>query len=85
MSSFITKIGALLAKPALLKVRKLMDPSEVGAGLLVGIDGLVFIGHGRSDAKALFNALKFAREMEKADLLGALKNSIQENISRVTN
>lgn len=85
MSSFITKIGAMLAKPALLKVRKLMDPSEVGAGLLVGIDGLVFIGHGRSDAKALFNALKFAREMEKADLLGALKNSIQENISRLTN
>ena len=85
MSSLITKIGALLAKPALLKVRKLMDPSEVGAGLLLGIDGLVFIGHGRSDGKALFNALLFAREMEQADLLGALKNSIQENISNLSN
>ncbi len=50
----------------------------------LGIDGLVFIGHGSSDAKALFNALKFAREMEKADLLGALTNSIQEEISRFT-
>lgn len=85
MSSLITKIGALLAKPALMNVRKLMDPSEVGAGLLVGIDGLIFIGHGRSDAKAIFSALKFAHQMEQADLLGALKNSILENISRLSN
>ncbi len=83
-ASISSKIGALLAKPALLKVRKMMDPSEVGAGLLLGIDGLVFIGHGRSDAKALYNALVFAREMDQADLLGALRNSIQENISNLT-
>lgn len=85
LSSFVTKIGAILAEPALLNVKKLMDPSEVGAGLLVGVDGLIFIGHGRSDAKALYNALKFAREMEQADLLGALKNSIQVNISQLSN
>ena len=84
LASLSSKIGALLAKPALLKVRKMMDPSEVGAGLLLGIDGLVFIGHGRSDGKALYNALVFAREMDQADLLGALRKSIQENISNLT-
>jgi glycerol-3-phosphate acyltransferase PlsX len=84
LSSIITKIGAMLAKPALLRVKKLMDPSEVGAGLLIGIDGLIFIGHGRSDGRALFNALKFAREMENADLLGSLKKSIQDNISKLS-
>jgi len=84
LSTLSSKIGAFLAKSALLKVRKMMDPSEVGAGLLLGIDGLVFIGHGRSDGKALFNALLFAREMERADLLGALKKSIQENISNLS-
>jgi glycerol-3-phosphate acyltransferase PlsX len=83
MASLSSRIGALLAKPALLKVRKMMDPSEVGAGLLLGIDGLVFIGHGRSDGKALYNALVFAREMDQADLLGALRKSIQENISNL--
>jgi phosphate acyltransferase len=66
-----------------MNVRKMMDPSEVGAGLLLGIDGLVFIGHGRSDGKALYNALIFAREMDRADLLGALRKSIQENISNL--
>jgi phosphate acyltransferase len=84
LASLSSKIGAFLAKPALLKVRKMMDPSEVGAGLLLGIDGLVFIGHGRSDGKALYNALIFAREMDQADLLGALRKSIQENISNLT-
>ena len=83
-SSFTAKIGALLAMPALRKVKKLLDPSEIGAGLLIGVDGLVFIGHGRSDAKALFNALKFGREMVQADLLDALKTSIQENISKLS-
>lgn len=82
-SSLFSKIGALLAMPALRKVKKLLDPSEIGAGLLIGVDGLVFVGHGRSDAKALFSALKFAREMVQADLLGALKTSIQENISNL--
>jgi len=84
LASLSSKIGAFLARPALLKVRKMMDPSEVGAGLLLGIDGLVFIGHGRSDGKALYNALLFAREMDQADLLGALRKSIQENISSLT-
>lgn len=84
LSSTVTKIGAFLAKPALQRVKKLMDPSEVGAGLLIGIDGLIFIGHGRSDGKAIFNALKFAREMENADLLGSLKKSIQDNLSKLS-
>jgi phosphate acyltransferase len=83
LASLSSKIGAFLAKPALMKVRKMMDPSEVGAGLLLGIDGLVFIGHGRSDGKALYHALVFAREMDQADLLGALRKSIQENISNL--
>lgn len=81
LSSFTSKLGALLAKPAFVKLKKMMDPAEVGAALLLGIDGLVFVGHGRSDSRALLNALVFAREMVEADLLGALKTSIQENIS----
>ncbi len=83
LSSIVTKIGAILAKPALLKVKKMMDPSEVGAGLLLGVDGLIFIGHGRSDGKALFNALKFAREMDQADLLEALRISIRDELSTI--
>jgi glycerol-3-phosphate acyltransferase PlsX len=75
-SSLITKIGALLSKPAFGNIKKLMDPGEVGAAPLLGIDGLVFVGHGRSDAHALVNAIRVARQAVKADLLTALKDSI---------
>jgi glycerol-3-phosphate acyltransferase PlsX len=83
LSSIVTRIGAILAKPALLKVKKMMDPSEVGAGLLLGVNGLIFIGHGRSDGKALFNALKFAREMDQTGLLEALRISIRDELSTI--
>jgi glycerol-3-phosphate acyltransferase PlsX len=76
-SSLITKIGALLAKPAFGNIRKLMDPGEVGAAPLLGIDGLVFVGHGRSDAHALVNAIRVARQAVDSDLLTALKDSIR--------
>ncbi len=81
MRSFTTKMGALLAKPAFTKIKGLVDPSEVGAAPLLGIDGLVFIGHGRSDAKAITNALLLASSAIHNDLLGHLRNDIAKTIT----
>jgi glycerol-3-phosphate acyltransferase PlsX len=78
MSSFITKVGALLAKPAFLKIKKLVDPSEVGAAPLLGINGLIFVGHGRSDSRAIISALRLAHQTIKMDLLSALRKGIKE-------
>ncbi len=80
-SSALTKIGALLAKPAFGSIKKMLDPAEVGAVPLLGIDGLVFVGHGRSDARALINGIRVARQAIEADLLSALRSAIQERIS----
>ncbi|MCK4960883.1 MAG: phosphate acyltransferase PlsX, partial [Anaerolineales bacterium] len=49
-ASPISSVGGLLAKPAFRRVGLILDPSEYGAAPLLGVDGLVFIGHGRSDA-----------------------------------
>jgi len=81
MSSFTTKIGALIAKPAFKNVRKLLDPAETGAAPLLGIDGLVFVGHGRSDSRALVSALRAAHQAIQADLLENLREAIQERLS----
>ena len=81
MSSTRTKIGALLAKPAFNVIREMMDPGEVGAAPLLGIDGLVFIGHGRSDAHALVSAIRTARTAVQANLLAAIQNAIEERIA----
>jgi glycerol-3-phosphate acyltransferase PlsX len=82
-SSLRTKIGALLAKPAFSKLRRMMDPAEVGAAPLLGIDGLVFVGHGRSDARAMVGAIRTARQAVQADLLGALRGAIQERLAQL--
>ena len=81
MSSTRTKIGGLLAKPAFNQLKKKMDPSEVGAAPLLGVDGLVFIGHGRSDAHAITSALKVAHQAVELNLLHALSQAIQEKLN----
>ena len=80
MKSFRTKVGGLLAKPAFNKLKKIMDPSEVGAAPLLGIDGLVFVGHGRSDAAAMTSAIRIARLAVSMDLLGSLRQTITSKI-----
>jgi glycerol-3-phosphate acyltransferase PlsX len=82
-SSLRTKAGALLAKPAFASIKKMMDPAEVGAAPLLGIDGLVFVGHGRSDARALISAIRVARQAVEVGLLPALKGAIQERLTQV--
>ncbi len=77
----ITALGGLLAKPAFNTVKKIMDPAEVGAAPLLGVDGLVFIGHGRSDAHALVSAIRVARQAVQVDLLGAMRAAIQERLA----
>jgi glycerol-3-phosphate acyltransferase PlsX len=81
MGSLQTKIGGLLAKPAFVSIKKMLDPSEVGAAPLLGIDGLVFIGHGRSDARALVNGIRVARQSVQSGLLPALRGTIRERLA----
>lgn len=79
-SSFTTKVGALLAKPAFVHIKQLLDPAEVGAAPLLGINGLVFVGHGRSDSRALVNAIRVARQAVEVNLLPALRDAIQQRL-----
>ncbi|MFN2233328.1 MAG: phosphate acyltransferase PlsX [Anaerolineales bacterium] len=77
-SSLRTTIGAALAKPAFDQIRKVMDPGEIGAVPLLGIDGLVFVAHGRSDSRAMFSAIRAARQAVEENLLEAVKIGIQQ-------
>jgi glycerol-3-phosphate acyltransferase PlsX len=81
MSSFRTKIGGLLAKPAFSQIRQMMDPGEVGAAPLLGIDALVFVGHGRSDARAMVSSVRVAHEAVQAGLLERLRKSIRASLN----
>jgi glycerol-3-phosphate acyltransferase PlsX len=75
-SSPVTMIGALLAKPAFNRLKSMMDPDDIGAAPLLGVNGLVFIGHGRSNAHALVSAINVARQAVESDTLNAIKAAL---------
>jgi glycerol-3-phosphate acyltransferase PlsX len=77
-----TKVGGMLIRPALGAIKKLLDPSEQGAAPMLGVNGLVFIGHGRSDAKAIKNAIRIAKNAVEVDLLKAMKTAIEESLKK---
>ena len=74
----VRSFGGLLVKPAFRSLFKMMDPAEVGAGLLLGIKGNVFVGHGRSDSKALVSALALAKRAVDAKLIFALSTRLDQ-------
>ncbi len=61
-SSLSTKMGALLLKPGLREIKKKVDYTEYGGAPLLGVNGVVIIAHGGSNAKAIYNAIRVAKE-----------------------
>ncbi|MDH3944324.1 MAG: phosphate acyltransferase PlsX [Anaerolineae bacterium] len=78
----LRQAGALLAKPAFQAIKKQLDPTEVGAVPLLGLDGLVLVAHGRSNAKAMFNALKLAHQAVSVDMMESLRSAIEARINQ---
>ncbi|MFH1691489.1 MAG: phosphate acyltransferase PlsX [Candidatus Omnitrophota bacterium] len=62
LSSIWGKIGLFFARASFRNFKKKIDYSEYGGAPLLGVDGVVIIGHGRSSAKAVMNAIRFAKE-----------------------
>lgn len=56
----VSTIGGLLARNAFRRVAKQVDPFEIGGAPLLGVNGVVIIGHGRSNATAIKNAIRQA-------------------------
>jgi glycerol-3-phosphate acyltransferase PlsX len=73
----LAMIGALLSKPAFDQVKKRLDYAEFGGAPLLGVDGVVIVGHGRSNAKAVKNAVRVAKRAVEGRMLAAIKESSQ--------
>jgi glycerol-3-phosphate acyltransferase PlsX len=78
MSHGRSKVGAFLAKPAFDAVRGRLDYREYGGAPLLGIDGVVIVGHGRSDALAIRNAIRVAAQMVENGVVEAIKQGLGE-------
>ncbi len=75
-------LGGMLVRPALGKLRKMLDPEEEGAAPLLGTNGIVFIGHGRSGQVAIKNAIRLAKSAAEAKVLDAMKDGIQARLQK---
>ncbi len=67
-SSLRRKIGFLLCKDVFKATKQAADYAEYGGAVLLGVDGVIIISHGRSDAKAIKNAVREARSALKLDV-----------------
>lgn len=76
MADTRSKIGALLAKPAFARVKKLMDYTEVGGAPLLGVRGAVVKAHGSSNAKAIFGAIRQASLMIRSKVPEAIEQKL---------
>jgi len=72
----VAKVGALLARPAFDQVRRRLDYREYGGAPLLGVDGVVIVGHGRSDALAIRNGIRIAAQTVENSVLEAIKQGL---------
>ena len=75
-------VGFLLSRSAFRSFKQRLDYSEYGGAPMLGVKGCVIICHGRSSAKAIKNAIRFAAEFSRHDLAGKIQSSIADLHSR---
>lgn len=75
-SSLPSKLAAAVLRPGLRKVFKRLDYAEYGGVPLLGVNGSAIVAHGRSNAKAIKNALRVARETAEAGVASAIAEDL---------
>lgn len=83
MSTTVSKIGALILKPAFKRFKKKFDYTEHGGAAFLGVNGGVIKAHGSSNAKAIKNAIRQAVAFVGNDVLLKIKDSIQSDMKAV--
>jgi glycerol-3-phosphate acyltransferase PlsX len=71
-------VGFLLSRDAFRRFKQRLDYSEYGGAPLLGVKGCVIICHGRSSAKAIKNAIRFAAEFSRRNLAQKIQAQIAE-------
>ncbi|HKA36742.1 MAG TPA: phosphate acyltransferase PlsX [Thermoanaerobaculia bacterium] len=75
-------VGFLLSRSAFRRFKSRLDYSEYGGAPLLGVKGCVIICHGRSSAKAVKNAIRFAAEFSRRGLAQKIQSSLADLHSR---
>ncbi|MCI8804793.1 MAG: phosphate acyltransferase PlsX [Clostridiales bacterium] len=76
LSSFLSKVGALLSSGSFKRLKKYFDYSKVGGAPFIGLSGLVVKAHGNSEEKDIVGAINQCIKFIESDIT----NKIQEKI-----
>ena len=78
MSNAFSKIGFFFLKRSLKRIKKKLDYAEYGGALLLGVNGIVIIGHGGSNAKAIKNAIYLSYKFISQKVLQKISLEIEK-------
>src|SRR5436190_17363873 len=70
------KVGGLLIRTGVRQIRERIDWREFGGAPLLGIDGVAVVAHGRSDARAMKNAIRVTRDAVENQLVGKIRAEV---------
>ncbi len=76
-SNLRSKLGGLILRPTLEDLKKKLSYAQFGAVPLLGVRGVVFVAHGRSEARAIKNAILKAREASRWNLPGKIESEME--------
>lgn len=63
--------------PSLMPLYDSLDPENTGGAMLLGVDGVCIISHGSSSDRAMVNAVRVARDMVAADVVGHIAATVR--------
>ncbi len=78
-STLPRKLAAFILRPAFQAVRQRLDYAEIGGAPLLGVDGTAIIAHGRSNERAIRNAIGVARRSVEHDLIAGIRSAVEES------
>jgi glycerol-3-phosphate acyltransferase PlsX len=80
-ASPISMLGYLFSRGAFNRLKKRIDYAEYGGAPLIGVNGLAVITHGRSNEKAILNAIKLSKRFYDTKLNDAIIKELNNNIT----
>ncbi|MEQ8356827.1 MAG: phosphate acyltransferase PlsX [Kiloniellaceae bacterium] len=75
-SSLLAGLGYLLARPAMLKLRKRVDPRAYNGAMFLGLNGIAVKSHGGTDALGFANAIGVAVDMHRHNIIEKIRSDL---------
>ncbi len=79
----LTRVGAMLARPAFRRFRRRVDYAEYGGAPLLGVGHVTVVAHGRSSARAVESGIVMAARLADERVIQRLGDALKGSGTRV--